>query len=151
MSKVKKNIEQSYVECLKKQSIRIRKSQNTYLSGESEVIYTYTFKLDVNKIIEIETEISFEDYLLLKRNSCLTVVKTRYEIDDWEIDFFKTGGGVYFVQAEIELPESQKAPEEIHPLVKKYLIHSVDIGDNRFTSKKLGNIKYAKNLLRNLF
>lgn len=151
LADVKEDIEQSYLICVKKQSARIRKSQASYPDGTSKSTFTFTFKQDIgNKTIEVETEIISQDYLLLKQGALLTFTKVRYDIDDWEIDYFKFNGKTYFVQAEIELPEDCHKPKTIHPLVQKHLLHVVKRGDGRFSSKKLGDVKYAKKLLQTL-
>lgn len=151
LASAKKNIEQSYLICMKKQSARIRKSQIFYPNGNVKYSFTFTFKQDVaNKTIEVETDITKQDYLLLKKESCLSFNKTRYEIDNWEIDYFKLNGETYFIQAEIELPENCRKPNQIHPIIQKHLLHVVKRGDGRFSSKKLGDMKYAKKLLQTL-
>lgn len=122
-----------------------------YQFDKIETKFTFTFKQDVNKkTVEIETEITLQDYLLLKEQAFLSFTKTRYVIENWEIDFFKSEGEIYFVQAEIELPENCKKPKRIHPLVKENLLHIVKRGDGRFSSKKLADVKYAKKILQNL-
>lgn len=143
-------IEQSYLMCGKKQSARIRKTLISYpASNQSDLKFSFTFKQDVGKkTVEIETPIDISDYNLLSREASLVVNKNRYRINDWEIDFFKKNNIIYFVQAEIELPDGIKKPKEIHPLVQENLIYIVKRGDGRFSNKKLGDIFYAKKLLQ---
>lgn len=145
------DIEQIYLMYGKKQSVRIRKSLLFRPDKYVEFKYKMTFKQDVGrKTVEIETPISPEDYDMLGKQSLLKFRKWRYRVDEWEVDFFKLKDKVYFVQAEIEMPEDQKKPETIHPLIQENLIHAVKRGDGRFSSKKLGDAKYAQRLMNSL-
>ena len=143
------DIEQAYLMVGKKKSVRIRKVVVFRKDGYCEWKYNFTFKQDVDKkTVEVETPLSREDYDLLVQGAVLKFRKWRYHLGDWEVDFFKEGNKTYFVQAEIELPEGVRKPSEVHPLVKEHLVHTVKRGDGRFSSKKLGNISYAKRLLQ---
>jgi CYTH domain-containing protein len=69
----------------------------------------------------------------------------------WDIDFFKDHHHqTYFAQGEVEMPEGQMAPTLIPDIVKNNIIFEVPMEDNRFGSKKLAHVKYAKNLLKEL-
>jgi len=144
------HIEQIYLMIGRKQSIRIRRTLVFYSNKHCEWKSYFTFKQDIGKkTVEIETKITPEDYNLLKREAILKFNKWRYKIDNWEVDFFKDGNSkTYFVQAEIELPEGKKKPEIILPLIKEHLLYTVKRGDGRFSSKKLGDAKYARRLLK---
>jgi CYTH domain-containing protein len=145
------DIEQMYLMFGKRQSVRIRKTLIFYPNKYCEWKSSFTFKQDIGKkTVEVETPLSREDYDLLKREAILKFRKWRYRIGDWEVDFFKSGDKTYFVQAEIELSENKRKPDELHPLVQENLIHVVKRGDGRFSSKKLGDAKYARRLLDTL-
>jgi CYTH domain-containing protein len=142
------DIEQVYLMCGKKQSIRIRKSLLFRIDKYVEFKYKMTFKQDVGKkTVEIETSISPEDYEMLNKQSIMKLRKLRYRVGDWEVDFFRLKEKTYFVQAEIEMPENKKKPDTIHPLIQNNLIYVVKRGDGRFSSKKLGDAKYAQRLM----
>lgn len=69
----------------------------------------------------------------------------------WEIDVFKDSNDEsYFWMAEIELPEGDLDPIEIPPIVRDHLIYKVPLTDGRFSSIKLSDIGYAKELLRRI-
>jgi len=150
------DIEQVYIMVGKKQSARIRLIRLFRPDNWVEFKYTFTYKQDVGKkTVEVETPLDPQDYLMLKKDAILKFRKRRYKIGGWEIDFFIDGAPgeickTYFVQAEIELPEHRRKPKEIHPLVKENLLHAVKRGDGRFSSKKLGDMKYARRLLQSL-
>lgn len=144
-------IEQIYLMCDKKQSIRIRKSIIFKTKTKPEIKYTFTFKQDVNKqTVEIETVIDKKDYDMLSKEYVSKLKKIRYRLGNWEVDFFKKNDITYFVQAEIELPEEEKKPKEIPSLILQYIIHYVKKNDGRFSSKKLGDFRYAKQIMQTL-
>jgi CYTH domain-containing protein len=147
---VTENIEQIYLMFNKKQSLRIRESMLTE-NGWLQWKYKMTFKQDVNKkTVEVETTLDRRDYELLGKNAILKFKKVRYHIEGWEVDFFKKNGKTYFVQAEFEMPEGKKKPDKIPDLIQQNLIHVVKRGDGRFSSKKLGDHKYAQRLMNTL-
>ncbi len=83
--------------------------------------------------------------------------KYRFHYEAWEIDFFlfpnlKKCDKFYFALAEIELDEGQPRPKdnEIPKLILEQVLHSVKLNDNKFSNKKLGNIKHAAKLLAKL-
>lgn len=144
------DIEQIYLMCSKKQSLRIRRTF-VFQDERCQNKYTLTFKQDVGKkTVEIETQLDHHDYKLLSKNAISRLTKLRYRIDDWEVDFFKSDNQTYFVQAEIEMPEGQKKPKSIPPLIRDNLVYIVKRGDGRFSSKKLGDSKYAQRLINHL-
>lgn len=135
-------IEQKYLAIDKGLSVRIR------LSKEKESnSYYMTVKKDVdNQTVEIETEISKDDFKKLWPVGNNKVIKTRYIYQGWDIDFFKFKGSNYLAIAEIELEPNTK-PEFIPEVIQNYLIYAVPIEDKRFSSRKLGDVKYALQLL----
>lgn len=145
------DIEQVYLISGKKQSLRCRKITRVKDHGKIELIYNMTFKQEVGKkVVEIETDIDARDYKLLKKSATAVLQKTRYRVDDWEVDFFKADGKTYFVLAEIEMPENQKKPHSIPTLINENLVHVVKRGDKRFTSKRLCDVKHAQQLISSL-
>lgn len=136
-------IEQSYVG----KSGRIRLQRDRH----GEIKRFFTFKQIVeNETVEIEKKIDFVDYELLSKVSTSLVKKTRYDVDGWEIDFFKVGLETYFVMAEIELPRGVKEPSGLPDFIKDNLIYVVDQNDLRFSSKKISDVEYAKKILEEI-
>jgi len=137
-------IHQTYID----KKVRIRES---YFPVEKYYIWDLTVKVEVEeKVHEIETEISDEDYEALSKVGLATLRKIRYVIDGWEIDFFKHEDKTYFIVAEYEMPENQEQPENIPNFIQESLIYSVEKNDGRFSSRKLSDVAYAKKLLREL-
>lgn len=138
-------IEQIYLVFGEGRSVRIRKTS----CGTCRT-YEMTFKQDVDgKTVEIETKIDKKDYDLLSKGALLKLCKTRYKIKNWDVDFFKDGS-IYFVQAEIEMPENQENPDAVPDFIKNNLVYTVKKDDRRFSSKKLGDVKYARRLMDSL-
>ncbi len=137
-------IEQKYLAIEKGFSVRVRSSNNDS--------YCLTVKKNcAGQCVEIETPISEDDFKRLWSTGSNKVSKIRYIYQGWEIDFFKTPiGKNYFAVAEIELFSWQKTPNFIPQLITDHLIFTVPIGDGRFSNKKLGNIKYASQLLESV-
>ncbi len=139
-------IEQKYLIIDKGISVRIRQTINDGMHS-----YRLTVKQNVaGQVVEIETPISEDDFRKLWTTGINKITKTRYIYQGWEIDFFKNEGINYLAIAEIELTPWQKEPESIPKLIQNYLIFAVPIEDNRFSNKKLGNIKYAIDLLNSV-
>lgn len=134
------NIEQSYLIKNKHGSARIRKSQN-----EKLINYDLNFKQKLNnQTIEIENGIEKADYEMLYKVSKNKLFKRRFFIEDFEVDFFKSKSETYFVMAELENIEEFLLP----PILSDNLLYQVPKEDTRFSSKKLSNEWYAKNLLK---
>jgi CYTH domain-containing protein len=138
------HIEQKYLAMDKGLSVRVRSCMNEGITS-----YRMTVKKDVGgQCIEIETPISEEDFTKLWPTGHNKVTKIRYLYKGWEIDFFKRPTGHnYLAVAEIEMLPWQKAPAIIPALISDYIIYTVSHNDGRFSNKKLGNIKYATQLL----
>lgn len=142
-------IQQGYLAKEGSTSVRVRSSFHS-ITHISE--YTMTVKSKSNgRVIEVEQQIDdrdFDDLFALCRRK---LKKIRCFVQDWELDFFlDQDNSLYFILAEIEMPEGQTEPESIPQIVKKHLIHEVPIGDDRFSSRKLANQKYATKLWRSL-
>jgi CYTH domain-containing protein len=140
------HIEQKYLAINKGFSTRVRSINNCR--------YILTVKQDVQGMIgqlEIETDISKEDFDILWKTAYRVVSKVRYVYKGWEIDFFKNEQGKnYIAVAEIELPPKIKWPETIPLIIKENILYVVPIEDKRFSNKKIGNVKYASKLLEHV-
>ncbi|MDC7683522.1 hypothetical protein PQU92_09560 [Asticcacaulis sp. BYS171W] len=120
--------------------------------------YLFTYKKWVpqaEELVEIETAISADDFNMLWPLCVESIRKTRYikETDDgeWVVDCLRDEtGAVYFVLAEVELQRFQVAPDQVPLEIADDIIHAVAANDNRFTNKKLADILYARNLLRDV-
>lgn len=108
-----------------------------------------------NRVIEIEQRIDARDALDLWKDCDRKLKKTRYVVRDkynqaWEIDFIKKDKTVYFVQAELELMESEKRPTELPDFIRDEILYEVPLTDDRFSNKRLGDVDYAKKLYQTL-
>jgi CYTH domain-containing protein len=142
-------IEQAYLHKGKKFIVRVRSS--TCLKDHISW-YEMCVKRSVNReCVEIETEIEESDYARLWSVADGKLVKKRYIIEGWEVDFFKDKHhNNYFAQAEIELPPGIAYPERIPSIIEENLLYRVMKGDNRFASKKLCDIYYTNKILHML-
>jgi CYTH domain-containing protein len=109
-------------------------------------VFTYKKKVAAN-IVEIETDIIYEDYAKLwtvvKNIVRKTRAKIKFEENIWEIDFFTDHEtrGVYFVMAEVELPENLIEPKNVPDFIKQNLYYAVPLNDPRFKNKNLSSKK----------
>lgn len=139
-------INQGYLVRSKGMTVRIRKQRKA-----DKVKYVMAVKTRVGeRVIEIEKNISEIDYKYLSEQASGWVEKIRYVIGQWEIDFFKSGKETYFVMAEVELPDGVKYPSKVPDFVMDCLLYTVPREDCRFSSKKLSDVEYAKQLLKEL-
>jgi CYTH domain-containing protein len=136
-------IEQGYLFNDKGLTVRIRKQVNR------KTCYWMAVKTRVGprRVIEVEKKISERDYLEMSVKASGWLAKFRYVIGDWEVDFFKNGEETYFVMAEIELPDGVEKPSKIPHFISKSLLYAVPAEDCRFSSKKLSDVKYAREIL----
>jgi len=161
-------IRQGYIAEDRKTKITVRLREITYPSGQIKMFLqtkckTFNFPKSVDKstIIEVGTEIDTSDFNRLWKLATCKLTKSRYCIDvgtakskeTWELDFFKTKNNLnYFILAEIELPE---ASDEWHypmpKLIEGNVVYYVPWNDNRFSNRKLGNIKYATKLYNSVY
>lgn len=139
-------IEQGYLPTGRGITLRIRKQ----VSDKTK--YTLAVKKKVSTFnLEVEKKISEEDYSVLLGSAEIKLQKTRYCVEGWDVDFFKTDeGNTYFGMAEIEYPLDKKSPPKTLNLVDKNLIFQVPGTDSRFSSKKLASVEYTKKLLDEL-
>lgn len=142
------DIEQGYLES-KESTLRIRRVTDKF----ENIQWFFTFKQKVNnRIIEIENQIDARDGEDLWGQCKRKLQKRRYfrttKAGKWDIDFFHSDSRIYLALAEIELEEGAPRPsfsqfpiELTNKIVKK-----VDLTDERFCNKLLGNVEYAKAL-----
>lgn len=139
------NIRQAYLE----DGPRIR---------DQDGVATFTYKRMVaaaRELVEIETEISREDFDMLWPECITALDKTRYakrnDAGDWVVDFLRDATGeLYFVLAEVELPRGQAAPSSIAAEIAPFVLHAVAASDSRFTNKRLTDVAYASALYREI-
>ena len=132
--------------------MRIRSVQ----TGSSERRHVFTYKRPIDgQVVEIETEISPVDFERLWSQRRETLQKARYSWNDgsfhWDVDFFKTDDGrIYFVQAEVEMPEDHQEPPPLPSRLAGHLLAAVPAGDPRFASKRLADPAHAGKLLADI-
>jgi CYTH domain-containing protein len=74
-----------------------------------------------------------------------------YQKLKWEVDFFyDQNDQCYFTMAEVEMPEGKDRPKEIPPFLKEYCLYEVPLTDDRFANKRLGDVYYATQLLKEI-
>ena len=104
--------------------------------------------------IEIEKKIDDRDGQDLWSVCVAKLKKDRYMIEDkgitWELDFFRKGHHLYFVLAEVELPEGASRPKIVPDFLKDYVVYEVPLTDDRFSNKRLGDVDFATNLYQNI-
>ena len=123
-------------------------------AGRKRHVFTYKRPVD-GQVVEIETDIGVADFERLWSQRREMLQKARYSWGDgrfhWDVDFFKTDEGrTYFAQAEVEMPEEEKAPPPLPPPLARHLLALAPAGDLRFTSKRLANRAHAENLLADI-
>ena len=138
-------------------SARIRRISSSSESGVS-LNHFFTYKqMCYGRLVEIETLIDIRDFNDLWSQSNRKLQKTRFipnGYDGWCIDFFcrwGTGevGDRFFVMAEVELTEGEQ-PDTIPSFITNNLVYAVPQSDDRFTSSKLFDRKYATWLYESL-
>jgi hypothetical protein len=122
-----------------------------------ENIFTYKHDLTSQPgCLEIETELSQDDYDLAWSEADHKLMKYRFNVPDghsagvWEIDFFKDEQGIYLAMAEFEVPAHKGSPDRLHPLVEEYLVFAVPEDDGRFKNRKLCNRQLVEQLLKEI-
>jgi hypothetical protein len=125
----------------------------------ARVEYIFTYKHDLQNqpgCLEIETDISTEDYELAWSEADHKITKTRFLLPHpygqgmWEIDFFKDSVGIYLALAEFEVPALSGPPDRLHPLVDANLIFKVPEDDSRFKNRKLCERELVEILLKEI-
>jgi CYTH domain-containing protein len=115
------------------------------------VRHIFSFKRAIGgDMVEIETPMSNADFDRLWTLRREALEKVRFHLADgdcgWDVDFFKTTGQTYFALAEVEMPEGRDAPPAPPPVLAPYVALLVPRGDERFASKKLADVTYARRL-----
>ena len=148
IAKEKQSIKQGYLSFSKGTSTRVR-----CITDGAKQKWSLTFKQKVgDRVVEIEKKIDDRDGQDLWSVCIGKLEKDRYVVKDnnitWEVDFFKNGDQVYFVLAEVELPEGAPRPEKVPKFLEPYLLYEVGLEDDRFSSKRLSDVEFATNLYR---
>lgn len=144
-----RHIRQGYLGFSKGMSLRIRETNNER--------YELTFKQKVNnRVVEIEKKISSRDFEDLWSVAVNRLEKLRYDmyfhdgqggVHCWEVDAFKDHDHkTYVIIAEHEMDEGVDKPNFVPTLIQETLVYAVPRTDDRFASKKIADVKYAKKL-----
>lgn len=121
-----------------------------------DFIFTYKRWIEAkNRDTEIETDLSQEDFDDLWDECDESMQKDRYlnpqnpEGYEWSIDYLQDENGtVYFVLAEVEMPEGVEEPEHIPDIIKPYIAYRVPKGDFNYSNKKLADPDHARAMLK---
>ena len=146
-------INQAYLIASKGISVRIRRQEKN--TGDKS--HVFTLKSSVNgRVVEIEKKIDVRDFKDLWKNAYCRVYKVRHvlNLDDerWEVDFFLDPyDKIYFCVAEVEMPEGREFPNTYLPLLRDNLLYEVPLNDSRFSNKILGDVRYANELLKEIY
>lgn len=119
----------------------------------------HTFKLSVSgRVLEIETDVSEEDFTLASQAARERVVKRRFSFNEpdahWDVDFLYTapsgqGGSVRFVMAEAEFPEG--ATYQVPDIILEHLDFIVPKGfSSEFTNRKLADEGHVHRVMRDV-
>lgn len=121
-----------------------------------DLVFTYKKWVEsINALVEIENKISQKDFDYLFPMCTDIVRKTRFVKNndgcEWVVDFLKNEhDDVYFILAEVEMPEEMESPTHILKELKSNVILIPEKGDKKFTNKMLSNESYAKIILQGL-
>lgn len=127
---------------------------------DEDYIFTYKRWIDAkNRDTEVETDLSEEDFYDLWDECDIALKKDRYlnpnnpKGFEWSIDFLQdedNGDQVYFILAEVEMPEGMEEPDAIPDIIKPYIAYRVPKGDFNFSNKKLADPAHARKMLETL-
>ena len=150
MSKERQHIKQGYLAFSKGMTTRIRCIDD----GEKKKWFL-TFKQKVNeRVVEIEKRLDDRDGEDLWSVCVGKLKKDRFVIEDkgiiWELDFFKKGHHLYFVLAEVELPEGANRPKLVPDFLQDYVLYEVPLTDDRFSNKRLAEVEFSTNLYQQI-
>ncbi len=143
---------QGYLIATRGITVRVRSLK----SSKNGLQYYFTLKCTTNnRCIEIEEALDARDFNDLWDISLNKLEKTRYKMNGrhkgWVADFFKDHQDqTYFAMAECEMPEGQQRPDTFPEEIKSAVLFEVPLSDVRFTSKLLGDVRYAKRLLKEI-
>lgn len=123
-------------------------------ADDGTVRYLFTYKQAIGgKLLELENEISGEDYGLAREGAISSLRKERFVLEGedgnrWEVDFIlDSDGGIRFGLAEVELEEW--APWAIPVALEPYVDVVVPHGDNAlFSNVRLADAAYASDVVR---
>jgi len=117
---------------------------------------------EIDRIIEIETEIDSDTFLLLMQDSKPRLKKIRFSFESnsiindkieavWDIDCYyqDNPNTPYIITAECEMANPfQEKPSSLHPIVQQYLFYSVPRNEGSdYSSKKLCDKESALNII----
>lgn len=129
-------VEQYYLFNDTNQMARIRCDEDL---SKNEKIYFFAYKASRDTdLIEIEAEITVNEFDFLKLKAQRAPIKTRYQArigeNLWEFDYFED---CELRIAEVELPEGVLKPDVIPSIVQNYIMYEVEPGDWRFQNSNL--------------
>ena len=127
--------------------------------------YTFTYKCDMPdfSVVEIESDISEDDYICMEHAAETILFKERVsktakmDGDDgeaWDIDMFFSHSepvgylSPYCILAECELFGDRRAPTKLPGVVSRNLIHAVRPGDKAMSSRSLANVDKTTQIMR---
>lgn len=134
---------------------RIRKITTLIKNGKvnHSIEYVFGYKPKINgSVIEIEKQIDEDDFRLLLPETKRNLLKIRFQEEKpsknehWIVDFFKSRGDIYFVQAECELYGKIKKPKRMPDYILENLALEVDHNDSRFSSRSLCDVTKSTEL-----
>jgi CYTH domain-containing protein len=132
---------------------RARVRRKTTLT-EDQWFFTFKQRLENGHNIEIETEISEQDYNALLPFAPDRFIKQRVTVrrDDvcWDIDFPYWARGNHFIVAEAEMPATMDQPPVILEDIKSHIAFAVPRSDGRFNARRLIDEKHAMALAEEL-
>ena len=117
--------------------------------------FIFTYKHDLSNdlgVMEIETEISEADFNKLWLDTQARLYKRRRYIEHafytWEVDFlFDEKSEPFMIIAECEVEPGEAEPKDLPGVITRNLMYAVPDDDDRFTSHKLADRRYARLLL----
>jgi len=113
----------------------------------SEERWFLTFKQKVpGRTIEIQQALDGRDGMELWEISTRRVKKIRRCFENWELDLlYDDSDNLYFALLEREVEEGKSRPE-VPEFLQKYVLYEVDLTDDRFSNKNLGDVTFASGL-----
>lgn len=128
---------------------RIRRRSR--VDGWSNTVLGFKRRLPNGRNLDVEGEISAEEFEELWSVATHRLSKERIHIEDgeisWDIDVFMDGGGLpTIVLAEAEMPPEMEAPPSIPLALAGLIAFSVPRDDSRFSARLLSDVSYARSL-----
>jgi CYTH domain-containing protein len=143
-------IRQAYLAFSKGMTTRVRCVE---CDNNKKWYLTFKQKTMSGRMCEIEKKLDDRDGEDLWEIAIGKLKKERFSFDNedvkWELDFFIKSGHYYFALVEAELAEGSPRPELIG-FLKPFLIYEVEIDDDRFSNKRLGDVEYATRIYHEL-